>query len=54
MANRYFYLGEEITRAHARELVRTGLAFLLHASPSGVPWRLGGGPGPWLEYEPRG
>jgi len=53
MANRHFYQGEEITRAQARELVSTGQAVILHASPFGVPWRLGGGSGPWLEYEPR-
>ena len=54
MTNRHFYQGEEITRAQARELVITGQAVIQHASPFGVPWRLGGGPGPWLEYEPRG
>ena len=52
MATRHFYDGKEITRTQARELVRTAQAFVLHASPSGVPWRLGGGPGPWLEYTP--
>jgi hypothetical protein len=51
MTNRHFYQGEEITRAQARELVITGQAVIQHASPFGVPWRLGGGPGPWLEYE---
>lgn len=50
MAVRHFYEGKEITQARARELVRTCKVFVLRASPSGVPWRLGGGPGPWLEY----
>jgi hypothetical protein len=52
MANRYFCEGEEITRVQARELVRAGEAVVLRASPWWVPWRLGGGPGPWLEYGP--
>lgn len=52
MANRHFYEGEEITRAQARELVSTGQAVMVRASPYGVPWRLGGGDGPWLEYRP--
>jgi hypothetical protein len=51
VANRYFFEGEEITRTQARELVRTGRAVLVRASRWSVPWRLGGGPGPWLEFE---
>jgi hypothetical protein len=52
MPIRHFFEGEEITRAQARELVRTRQAVVVRASPWWVPWRLGGGPGPWLEYTP--